>query len=306
MTSASSVASPNSASSVASPDPASFVPDLDAYFARIGYHGSRAPTLPTLHAISLAHVQAIPFEALDVLLGRRIDLDPRAIEDKLVHRRRGGYCFEQNTLLLRVLAALGYRVQPISARVRWGRTRDYLPPRTHVLVRVELGERPGDDPWLVDCGIGSMSLTSAIRLTLDEEQATSHEPRRLVATGSWEGLVRRSPDAVLYHQVRLGTEWQDIAELTLEEMHPIDREVGNWYTSGHPESSFRQRLLVTRATPDGRLTLLNRELTRRGPDGVGHVERIDSPEHLLRVLAEEFGLEFAADTRFACAALVWD
>jgi N-hydroxyarylamine O-acetyltransferase len=286
---------------------AGYVPDLDAYFARIGYGGSRAPTLETLHAISLAQAQAIPFEALDVLLGRRIDLDPRAVEDKLVHRRRGGYCFEQNTLLLRVLAALGFQVQPISARVRWGRTRDYLPPRTHVLVRVELGARPGDESWLVDCGIGTLSLTSAIRLVVDEEQATVHEPRRLVAAGSWEaGLARRGPEAVLYHQVKLGDEWHDVAELTLEEMHPIDRELGNWYTSGHPESSFRHRLLVTRATPDGRLSLLNRELTRRGRDGVGHVERVTSPEHLLRVLADEFGLELPEGTRFACDALVWD
>jgi N-hydroxyarylamine O-acetyltransferase len=287
---------------------AGYVPDLDAYFARIGYRGSRAPTLETLHAISLAQVQAIPFEALDVLLGRRIDLDPRAVEDKLVHRRRGGYCFEQNTLLLRVLAALGYEVQPISARVRWGRTRDYVPPRTHVLVRVELGARFGDDSWLVDCGIGTMSLTSAIRLVVDEEQATAHEPRRLVAAGSWDGpaLSRRSPEALLYHQVKLGEEWHDVAELTLEEMHPIDREVGNWYTSAHPGSSFRQRLLTTRATPDGRLSLFNRELTRRGPDGVARVERVASPEHLLRVLADEFGLEFPEGTRFACDALVWD
>lgn len=284
----------------------SYVPSLDAYFARIGYHGSRAPTLQTLHAICHAHVQAIPFEALDVLLGKRIDLDPRAVEDKLVHRRRGGYCFEQNTLLLRVLLALGYRVQPLSGRVRFGRPRDYLPPRTHVFLRVELGAQDGDDPWLVDCGLGAPSLTSAIRLVLDEEQATHHEPRRLIAAGRWEGLSLRSPDALLYHQVKFGEEWQDVAELTLEEMPPIDREVGNWFTSTHPASSFCQRLLVTRATRDGRLSLHNRELTRRGPDGVGHTQRLGSPAELLRVLDEEFGLSFPADTRFGCEQLRWD
>ena len=281
-------------------------PDLEAYLARIGYRGQQAPTLETLHAISLAHTQAIPFEALDVVLGRGIDLDPQAVEDKLVHRKRGGYCFEQNTLLLNVLAALGFRVQPISARVRFGRPREDVPPRTHVLVRVELGGHFGDDSWLADCGIGGASLTSAIRLVVGEEQSTHHEPRRLVSTGSWDGLARRSPDATLFHQVKFGAEWHDVAELTLEEMPTIDREVGNWYTSTHPESTFRQRLMVTRATADGRLTLLNRELTRRGPDGIGHTRRIESPDELLRVLDDEFGLSFPEGTRFPCPQLVWD
>lgn len=283
-----------------------YQPDLEAYLSRIGYRGSRAPTLETLHAISLAHTQSIPFEALDALLGIGIDLDPQAIEDKLVHRSRGGYCFEQNTLLLNMLATLGYRVQPISARVRFGRPRELVTPRTHMLVRVEFGERFGEDSWLADCGIGGASLTSAIRLVLDDEQSTHHEPRRLVSAGYWDGLVRRSPDAVVYHQVKFGAEWHDVAELTLEEMPPIDREVGNWYTSTHPESTFRQRLMVARATENSRLTLLNRELTRRGPDGVGHTRQIGSPDELLQVLYEEFGLSFPEGTRFECPQLVWD
>jgi N-hydroxyarylamine O-acetyltransferase len=110
--------------------------DLDAYFARTGYTGSRAPTLETLHGLVAAHIQTIPFENIDVLLGRPIELEPDRIMQKLVHDRRGGYCFEQNTLLLEVLTVLGYRVQPLSARVRYQRPRDYTPARTHLLVRV--------------------------------------------------------------------------------------------------------------------------------------------------------------------------
>ena len=81
----------------------SYTPDLPAYFARIGLHGERQPTLDLLRAIVHAHVSSIPFENLDVLLGRGISLDPTAVERKLVHDRRGGYCFEQNSLLLHVL-----------------------------------------------------------------------------------------------------------------------------------------------------------------------------------------------------------
>src|SRR3954468_14639555 len=135
-------------------------PDLHAYFVRIGYTGERAPTLATLHAIAWHHATSIPFENLDVLLGRGINVGPAAVERKLVHEKRGGYCFEQNSLLLHVLRALGYQATPLSARVRIQRPRDFIPPRTHLFVRVDLA----DEPWIVDAGIGSASLTSAIRL----------------------------------------------------------------------------------------------------------------------------------------------
>jgi len=264
--------------------------DLDAYFARIAYRGPRTPTLATLDGIVRAHVEAIPFENLDVLLGRPIELEPEAIERKLVGARRGGYCFEHNALLLTVLGQLGYTARPLSARVRYQRPRDFIPARAHLFVRVEL-----DTPWLVDVGFGAMSLTSAIRLVPDEPQPTPHETRRLVREGgAW------------FHQVKLGDEWHDAYEFTLEEMPPIDREVANWYTSTHPASPFRLRLSVARALPEGqRLTLLNRELRVRRRDGTAEVRVLDTPDELLAVLAERFGLVFAPGTRFPCAALDW-
>jgi N-hydroxyarylamine O-acetyltransferase len=264
--------------------------DLDRYFARIGYDGARAPTLATLNAIVRAHIESIPFENLDVLLGRRIDLDAAAIEHKLVHQRRGGYCFEQNALLLEVLGALGFAARPLSARVRLQRPREFTPPRTHLFVRVEL-----DTSWIVDVGVGSMSPTAALRLDSAEPQATPHEPRRLVREG---GLV--------FHQVQLAGEWHDVYETTLEDMPPIDREVANWFTSTHPASHFKNRLVVARALPDGgRLGLLNRELIVRGPDGQADRRVLASPDELLAVLADRFGLVFPPGTRFPCEALDW-
>lgn len=274
-------------------------PDLDAYFTRLGYHGPTTVTVDTLHALSYAHVSTIPFENLDVLLGVGIDLEPEAVEAKLVGARRGGYCFEQNSLFLHVLTALGFDARPLSARVRVGRAREYTPARTHVFVRVELP----DGPWLVDVGVGGSSLTGALRLTLDEEQATPHEPRRLIAEGTWDGLSRRSPDARLFHQVRHGEVWADVCEFTLEEMPEIDRVVGNWYTSAHPKSHFKDRLIAARATPTGRLTLVDRELTRRAHDGTAAVEPIETHDDLLAVLAREFGLHLPAGTRFGIPSL---
>ncbi len=266
--------------------------DLDAYFRRTGFAGDRAPTLANLHALCAAHVTSIPFENLDVLLGRRIDLDPAAVDQKLIHDRRGGYCFEQNTLFLRVLETLGYHARPLSARVRSGRPRDYTPARTHVFCRVELD----GESWLADVGVGSMSMACAIRFFHDGEQPTPHEPRRIVFE-----------DGRYFHQARLGDVWDDVCEFTLEEMPPIDREVGNWYTSAHPQSHFKSRLIVTRARPGGeRVTILNKELKRRDRDGVAHTTPIASPDELLALLAEHFGMRFPDGTRFQCPALDWD
>ena len=89
--------------------------DLPSYFRRIGYTGPRTATLEVLNGIMAAHVQSIPFENLDVLLGRPISLAPEDIARKLIAERRGGYCFEHNTLLLHVLEALGFAVVPLSA-----------------------------------------------------------------------------------------------------------------------------------------------------------------------------------------------
>jgi N-hydroxyarylamine O-acetyltransferase len=268
-----------------------FHPDLDAYCARVGYEGMRTPTLATLHAITAAHARAIPFENLDVLLGHGIDLDPAAIFSKLVSRRRGGYCFEQNGLLLMVLQALGFQVAPISARVRWQRPRDFTPPRTHVFLRVELDGAS----WLTDVGVGNMSLTAALRLAPEIEQATPHEPRRLILEGArW------------FHQARLGDSWHDVCEFTLEEMPEIDRVIGNWYTSSHPQSHFRNRLWVARAGDNGeRRTLLNREFAVRSRSGEATTRRIASPSGLLEVLAVEFGLALPPGTVVTCAGLDW-
>lgn len=280
---------------------AAFRPDLDAHFARIGHRGAVAPTLATLRAVQLAHVQTIPFENLDVLLGRGVSLDPAAVERKLVHERRGGYCFEQNSLLLHVLTGIGFDATPISARVRVQRPREFTPPRTHVFVRVELD----GVSWLCDVGVGALSPTAPLRLDVDGEQATPHEPRRLVREGRWGPGDRRDPGAVIYHQVRLGGEWQDVCEFTLEAMPAIDREVANWFTSAHPQSHFKNRLMAARATTTGRVTILNRELTERGADGVGRGRELRDEDELLAALAEQFGLVFPAGQRFPAPWIDW-
>lgn len=265
--------------------------DLDRYFARIGYGGSTSISRETLDDLMTAHAGAVPFENLDVLLGRGIDLSDEAIQRKLVASRRGGYCFEQNGLFLLVLQALGFDVIPLSARVRLQRPRDFTPARTHLFLRVMIDGAP----WVADVGVGGLSLTSSIRFDVMGEQPTRHEPRQIVFE-----------DGRFFHQARLGDEWHDVLEFTGEVMPPIDRELANWYTSAHPQSHFRNRLVAARALPDGgRLTLLNRELTRRDRHGVGVTRHLQTPGELLAVLAADFGLEFPEGTTFTCDALDW-
>ena len=265
--------------------------DLPAYFDRIGYHPPPAPTLEVLHALTAAHAQAIPFENLDVLLGRGIDLAPEAIFDKLVRRRRGGYCFEHNGLFLDVLTALGFALRPLSARGRILPPPGQTPPRTHVLLEVTVdGER-----WLTDVGIGALTLTSAIRYTPDLEQQTSHEPRRIIREGDhW------------LHQALVAGAWTNVYEFTGEEMPAIDREVANWYTGAHPRSHFRGFLVVARAGADGvRVSLRDRELKRRDRAGRVETRTIACADELLAVLDAEFGLDFPAGTRFGQPGAPW-
>ena len=265
--------------------------DLDAYFRRIEYRGTREVTLRTLHDIVERHVLTIPFENLDVLMGRPIRLDARSLEQKLVHDRRGGYCFEQNGLLLLALNSLGFNVWPISARVKIGYPRDQVTPRTHMVLRIELE----GTSWLADVGVGGLSPTAALQLEVGREQPTPHETRRIVRDGD-----------LYYHQALLGGEWQDVYELTLEAMPRIDREVANWYTSTHVESRFRNLLMVSRAAPGSeRLTILNDQFSIRDAEGEARKQPIQSKRQLIEILAEHFGVNLDQDAPIALPDADW-
>jgi N-hydroxyarylamine O-acetyltransferase len=265
--------------------------DLDAYFARIRYSGTGEPSLATLTALHRAHVRAIPFEYFDIHLGRGIRLDLPSVEQKLVRDRRGGYCFEQNTLFAAVLRALGFTVAPLVGRVRWNLPADLPTALTHMLLRVEL---PGAGAWLSDVGFGSMSLIEPLRFELDREQAAGLEPRRVVARGPH-----------FAQQARLGDSWSDVYVFSGDEAPAIDFEVGNWYTSTHPQSRFRQNIGCSLAGENCRHTLLNRELSTRHADGRVAKRTIETPDELLAVLAEFFGLHFPPGTRFGPPGSPW-
>lgn len=256
--------------------------DLDAYFKRIAYGGSRSVTLQVLHALTRAHAQTIAFENIDVLLGRGISLQVPSIFDKMIRHRRGGYCFEHNGLLLQVLQQLGFRARPLGARVRLRSTdRSILPRRTHMLIAVWLA----DALWLTDVGIGAASLTRALHLVSDAVQETPHGRRRLQRAGRrW------------FHQDWHLGRWRDIYEFTLDDFPAVDRELANWYTSTCPEVHFTTDLSAALARPDGgRVTLSNRRLTLYHTDGRRQSRELLRDTDFLTALEQQLGLFLPAD-----------
>jgi N-hydroxyarylamine O-acetyltransferase len=126
------------------------------------------------------------------------------------------------------------------------------------------------------------------------EQATPHEPRR---------LLRRSNYFV--QQVRLGSEWHDVLQFTPDPVPPIDYEVANWFTNKHPQSHFQRNLIVTRVLPDGRAILFNREFTIRNNAGGVEKHDVNTPDDLLALLENAFDLTFPAGTRFGEPGAPW-
>jgi N-hydroxyarylamine O-acetyltransferase len=258
--------------------------DLGAYLRRIGYGGKREPTPSALQALHLAHATHIPFENLDILLGRSIHLDLEHLQAKLVAGGRGGYCFEQNTLFAAVLRALGFDVTLLAARVRFGTNR--VLPRTHMALQVHIDETA----WLADVGFGAAGLLLPIRF---EDRA---EARQFAWTYR---LAEEAGQWVLQSQ-RDGA-WVDLYAFTLEPQLPVDFEVANHYVSTHPQSRFVQSLTAQRVEPEARHTLVNRDYSvDRGSEIRRHSLRND--DELLELLADTFGLPFPAGTRFRVPA----
>jgi N-hydroxyarylamine O-acetyltransferase len=253
--------------------------DLAAYLARIGLDRAPPPTADGLALLHTKHTEAIPFENIDVLLHRPIRLDPDSLVAKLVRARRGGYCFEQNSLFAAVLEAIGFRVARLAARVRFRATR--LTPRTHMLLAVETD----DGPWLADVGFGGDGLHRPHPMVPLRDVPQAGRTYRLVEAADTRVLQARYPDG-----------WGDLYAFTPEPQEAVDYELANYYVSTHPESPFTRTLTVQRVTADARYVLRNREFTTdRG--GVAETRTLTDYD-LPRVLAETFGLAVQPGTRF--------
>jgi N-hydroxyarylamine O-acetyltransferase len=173
--------------------------DQKAWLARIGYAGPLTPTLETLNRLFLAHSHSIPYETLDIILGRPPKLDVPTLQQKMIASRRGGYCFEQNILFRAGLRSLGYSITSLRGRVVRGLEINAPCPAIHMLLKVDLPE----GTYLADVGFGNLAPTCALLLVPEIEHETPHEVMRFIDVGgeltqarlkhSWQNIYRVIP-----------------------------------------------------------------------------------------------------------------
>jgi len=249
--------------------------DAARYLARVGWQGALTPTLETLTALMRAHMARIPFENLDVLLGRGIRLDLDSVSAKLVDAGRGGYCFEHSTLFRAALEHAGFQPRSHSARVILLTPRSNA-PRTHMFLSVVVD----GTTYVLDPGFGGHGPLVPVPLVEFAE-------------------VRDAPD--IHRMTRREGEWQLEAWMagafaplwmsTLEPESPVDFAMGNHFTATWPESPFVQRLMLRALTPDGRrVSVMNRDVTV-ARDGAFETSQLADRAALRRLLAGEFGMD---------------
>lgn len=238
--------------------------NLDAYFDRIGWPGARVATTEVLGEILRRHMEAIPFENLDVLLGNRPQLDVGSLERKLVDHRRGGYCYEHATLFAAVLTELGFEVRTHSARVVMMTPRSAA-PRTHMFLSV------GD--LVLDPGFGGAA--PRVPVPLDGTPAGAH------------CIVRDGNEIVLQQ------DGQRLWMSSLEHDIPIDFEMANHFTATHPASHFTRSLMMRAYVDGGQVRVRNREATLIHGDETQSYQLADRRE-LRALVVKHFGFDLPA------------
>jgi N-hydroxyarylamine O-acetyltransferase len=243
--------------------------DMDAYFARIGWSGGTSPTFATLAGIVHAHTGAIPFENLDVLLGRAPRLDLEGLQDKLIRRRRGGYCFEHATLLGAVLTELGFGPMTHAARVVLVQPKEKS-PRAHMFLTVVMN----GETFLIDPGFASYSAREPLPLRIGD--LNSNHTHVLTQEGNlWTLHVRRDGALV--------PGWVT----TMEQDHPIDFAMANHWIATCPASPFTQVVMMSAVTPAGRVNVMNRDVTMPG----GETRQLADRKDLRALLSAHFGFD---------------
>ncbi|HVX46152.1 MAG TPA: arylamine N-acetyltransferase [Mycobacteriales bacterium] len=248
--------------------------DLDAYLRRLDTKPVERVDLTELTRLQRAHRAALPFENLDIILGRGVALDLESLQGKLIRRRRGGYCYEHSLLFAAALERSGFAVTRLLARIVTGTATR---PHTHMTLQVVV-DGAG---YLCDTGLGGGAPLEPIPLRpgIVEQDGWGYG---LTATDRW--TLRG----------RIGADWSDLYTVTLEPTEPVDYTVANHYTSTHPRSPFVGRPLVQVTRAGRRLLLDDRRFIRLDADGKEQVSELDDAG-FRAVLTEEFGLPLETD-----------
>jgi N-hydroxyarylamine O-acetyltransferase len=247
--------------------------DIDAYLDRIGYVGSREPTTGTLRELQLAHLTAVPFENLSIHTGEPIVLGEGPLFEKIVGRRRGGFCYELNGLFAALLRHLGFDVNMLSARVA-REAGTFSEEFDHMTLMVSFDER-----WLVDVGFGD-SFRRPLRI--DDPAAQEQEG----------GAYRIEPDGdrLILSERKFGQDWQSQYSFTLQPRRFTDYAARCHFQQTSPHSNFTGRRVCTRATPDGRLTLSDLRFISTTLQGERDERALQDEEEFAQYLQRHFGI----------------
>jgi N-hydroxyarylamine O-acetyltransferase len=228
--------------------------DVQAYLQRIGYQGALTPDIDLLRSLHRAHLFTVPFENLDIHLGREIVCDESRILPKIVNEKRGGFCYELNGAFAALLRALQFRVTLLSCRVA-RQDGSYGSEFDHLALRVDLAE-----PWLADVGFGDCFL-EPLRLASRLEHEQSGRIYRLTSR-----MTSPASAAAVFGLEVFGLEvmaegkWKAQYAFTLQPRELSDFAGMCHYHQTSPESYFTRQRICSRATPEGRLTLSDHKL----------------------------------------------
>lgn len=251
---------------------------VDRFLARLRYDGPRDPSIATLRALHRAHMLEVPFENLDIQLGRRIELGEEALFDKIVARRRGGFCYELNGLFASLLRALGFRVTMLEAGV-FG-ANGFGPAFDHLALAVDLEER-----WLVDVGFGD-SFVEPLRFDDEGEQREGARAYRVRREGERRVLEARSDTDA----------WEPFYALSLTPRALAEFLGMCAYHQAAPSPFFTRGRMCSRATKLGRVTLKDDRLITT-ENGARVEAPITGEQAFLRALEEHFGVILAPPAR---------
>jgi N-hydroxyarylamine O-acetyltransferase len=252
---------------------------LDTYLARIGWSGPVHPTPETLVALHRHQIHAIPFENIDPFSGLPISLDPVDLVEKMIHRRRGGYCFELNTLFLLALQSIGFRTTSLCARVLI--SEGNYAARTHQITLVNFdGER-----WLADVGFGGNGLVEAIPFEPEREFDQQLDRFRIVEDATYGYRFE--------HRMPQG--WRTLHAFSLDPYLPSDFDVLNHFISRAPESVYTRIPICVRTMPAERRIIVANQYKARSAAGTSTATRIETSEQLRAMLADQFGITLPDD-----------
>ena len=248
--------------------------DISLYLDRIGFSGETEANLPTLCRLQRCHLFSVPYETLDIINGVALDLSPAALFDKIVRRRRGGYCFELNALFAELLSSLGFDVRLHFARYLRGE-KD-IPKRRHEVLSVQLPE----GRFLCDVGVGAPIPLHPVEIS---------SRRQAQERGVW--CFRE--DSVLGHVLCEETDgaFTDVYAFTDEHCFPQDFLTTSYFCETHPDSFFRQGLMVAVRTEEGRSTVSGREFRIFRGDSA-EVFTPETEADFRAALKTHFGLEY--------------